>query len=75
MSKCECGQELSQTSLRCAYCGRKFTIDSHQSGNIEQSREVDWDSEFKKLESGQLRPARAEIVPRRRGFWSRLFKR
>lgn len=75
MSKCSCGAILDGTSLRCASCGKKFTVDAHQSGATESDRSIDWDAEFEKLAAGELRPARVEATPEKPSLWKRLFKR
>lgn len=75
MTKCACGATLDATSLRCAACGKKFTIDAHQSGTADTSRDVDWDAEFEKLAAGELRPARIEVTPTKPALWKRWFRR
>jgi hypothetical protein len=72
MSTCVCGAELDQMALSCRACGRKFTLDANQTGDVEATRRIDWDAEFDKLARGELRPARAEVVPDvRRPWWRR----
>lgn len=75
VNTCSCGATLDGTSLRCAACGKKFTVDAHQSGATESDRAIDWDAEFEKLTAGQLRPARVEVTPEKLSWWKRFFNR
>lgn len=76
MATCVCGAVLDQMALSCTACGRRFTLDASQTGDVESTRRIDWDAEFDKLASGQLRPARAEVVPpTRRPWWRRWRQR